>query len=447
MRVLWVGDSPTVSTGFARCTRSVCGYLAVSGWDVHVLGLSYYGSPHDYPYKIHPCYEPFDFGLDIYGKYRLARLIVTLQPDIVVILNDPWNVRGYLAEIDKIRDKISVPPIVGWLAVDSKNQKGYELNDLSWVVTWTQFAADELVKGGYIKDNHLSVVPLGVDTSIFYQVNKSDSRRIVLSDIIDALPLPDDAYIVGTVGRNQYRKRLDLTIEYFAEWINACSIDNAYLYLYVAPTGDTGGCDIRSLVKYYGIGRRVILAEPNIGVGQDEQFMRSVYSAMDCYLTTSQAEGWGLPALESMACGVPCILPDAAAFSAQGGWTGEAALHVPCSSRALTAPLNSFPYTIGSIPDKSATVQSLQLLYTEKRWRQALSERGMALSRDLTWDNTARLFRGVLEKVLHFKHEFIEVTSFSDIDRKYRCECGATYHEPYDEVAEIRVENTIEVTS
>lgn len=437
-RILWVGDSPTVSTGFARCTRAVCDHLEKLGWDVNILGLNYYGSPHDFPYKIYPCYEPTDFGLDVYGRYRLARLIVTLEPDVVVILNDPWNIKGYLQEIDRIRDRISIPPIISWLAVDSKNQRGYELNDplISHVAVWTQFAADELVKGGYKNNDSsntgISIVPLGVDTSIFYQTNKAESRRLIFPDIIDALPLPDDAYIVGVVGRNQYRKRLDLTIEYFAEWIKSKSIDNAYLYLYIAPTGDTGGCDIRSLVKYYGIGRRVILAEPNIGVGQDEQFMRSVYSAMDCYLTTSQAEGWGLPALEAMACGVSCILPDAAAFSAQGGWTKEVALHVPCLSRALTAPLNSFPYTIGSIPNKSATVQSLQLIYTEERWRQALSERGMALARDLTWDNTARLFREVLERVLHFKHEFIEVTSFADPDRKYRCECGATYREPHE---------------
>lgn len=36
--------------------------------------------------------------------------------------------------------------------------------------------------------------------------------------------------------------------------------------------------------------------------------LRSLYQSADCFVLPTRAEGWGLPILESMACGVPAIV-------------------------------------------------------------------------------------------------------------------------------------------
>lgn len=403
MRVLFVGDSPTVNTGFSRCTREVCNELINSGHSVSVLGMGYAGDPHQFPYPIYPCVNRYDKCTSYGGEERLPIMISRLNPDVVVILQDPWNIGPYFDQLDRVKElcdseniPFTIPPIVGWIAVDSKNQKGKPLNRLAHLVVWTRFAGEELVKGGYKGD--YSIVPLGVDTNLFYPRDKQKSRQEIFGDSI-----PLDAYIVGVVGRNQPRKRLDLTIEYFAEWVRQYEIDNAYLYLHVAPTGERS-CDIRSLITYHGLKGRVIINEPEVGYGNDESLMPIIYSCLDVHMTQSQAEGWHLPTLEAMACGVPCLVPDHSCFG-EDGWCGKDVVKVKCSGTAITAPLNGYPYTIGSVPDKEDTIKWLQWFYTGLGMRLTYGSIGLNLAQSLTWERTARAFRECLEGCLETRLE------------------------------------------
>lgn len=208
-------------------------------------------------------------------------------------------------------------------------------------MTWTKFASDELVTGGY-SGHAPDIVPLGVDHTLFYPRDRAESRRAVLSRYKD---LTDLTFVVGVVGRNQMRKRIDLALSYFADWIHSTKPDiDALLYLHVAPTGESA-CDIRSLVNHYGLKGRVIVAIPHIGIGIEEHLMPVVYSSFDCYLSTCQGEGWGLPALEAMACGVPCIPPRLVGIRLLGA--RSPAYLTPCTSTALNAPLG------GTVPTPS----------------------------------------------------------------------------------------------
>lgn len=395
MRILWVGDSPTVSTGFAKCTRFACEALYRAGHEVHVLGINEFGDPHSYPYKIYPCINPLDGCTDPFGVNRLPIMIDRIKPDLIVLLNDPWNVPEYFSYLDWVNEGriaqemevINIPPIVGWLAVDSMNQKGAGCNRLAHVIVWTQFAIDELVKGGYTGD--WSIIPLGVDTSIFRPLPKAECRAKILPSQI-----PDDAFIVGVVGRNQPRKRLDLTIRYFAEWIKQYNVENAYLYLYVSPTGERG-CDIKSLVDYYKINGKVIVASPE-GFGMAEESMPIIYNACDVYLSTSQGEGFGLPALEAMACGISLIVSNCGGF---GSWIPEnCAFKISCPNTALTAPLNAHPYTIGGIADEKETIGALQKVYLYRELRENMGKNGVEFAQSMSWENVGDAIVNTLEK-------------------------------------------------
>lgn len=386
-RVLWVGDA-AVASGFARCTHAVCDHLRDRDWDVRVLGMNYFGDPHPYPYPIYPCRQPLDGGRDNWGVTRLPRMIERLKPDVVVLLNDPWNVASYLESIDEYG--VDRPPIVGWLAVDAENQDGRPLNELDHVAVWTRFGERELKRGGY--EGECSVVPLGVDLELFGPRDRAEARKLTCP-----AGLPDDAFVVGVVGRNQPRKRLDLAIEYFAEWTREYGIDDAYLYLHVAPTGERG-FDIQRLARYHGLSGRVILSQPPIGDGYPANWLASLYSAFDVYLTTTQGEGWGLPALEAMACGTPVVAPD---WSGLGDWARGAAVLVECTSTAISAPLNALAYTIGGVPDRQKMIYELQALH-ENRFgtRKEVGERGRKLAQTLPWSRTAEEMCAVLESVI-----------------------------------------------
>lgn len=401
LKILFVGDA-ACSTGFALCTHQLCDRLHAAGHDVTILGINYYGDKHDYPYPIYPCVNPLDRSHMVCGEQRLPKLIYRLRPDIVIILQDPWNIRGYMIEIEEQLGDIDIPRplMIGWLAVDAKNQiSGRQLNQLDHVVTWTQFGIDELRAGGYT-GNH-SIIGLGVDTYDFCPPFPDESPRdCKLSDGTPILPegIPIDSFIVGMVGRNQSRKRIDLALEYFAEWTKSKGIDNAYLYLHVGPTGESG-CDIPALCRYYGI--KVIVSSPPVSSALTINDMRLIYNCFDVLWSMSQGEGWGLPVLEAMACGVPCLVPD---WSGLGEWAKPAAMTVECTSSALNAPINRAPYTIGGIADKALTIEALDKLYRYPSIRERLSQLGLDLARRLSWDAVGEQWEALLQSLWSARH-------------------------------------------
>lgn len=390
-RVLWVGDA-VISSGFALCTHAVCDQLHEDGWGVHVLGINYFGDPHPFPYNIYPCYQPLQGGRDYFGVFRLSKMIARINPDVVVFLNDPWNIPNYIAVMrDHAKRFGYVPPTVGWLAVDAKNQPKDSIEGLTRAVVWTDFAKEELRNTGF--GAPIDIVPLGVDHDIFYPHDKAESRDRIA---VDGQPMSQDEFVIGVVGRNQPRKRLDLSIQALHDIVHDYGIDNARMFMHVGPTGDTG-FDLNRLADYYDVTSHLTISEGDLGTGIDQNFLPVLYSAMDVYLTTTQGEGWGLPCLEAMACGVPALVPE---WSGLGDWTGDAALKVPCTSTAVTAPLDSLAYTIGGIPDRTMMAGYLASLARNEDLRDQYSEKALERANDFSWNQTAEDMVAVIEEVV-----------------------------------------------
>lgn len=381
-KYLWNGDA-CIETGFARVTRNVCTPLGAVA-DVSVLGINYFGDPHGptckgpHPYAVYPAAG----GGDAFGIQRVPALLKEIRPDLLVVMNDPWNVKHYVQRF------ASALPVVAYMPVDGKNCQGRELNGLSLAIFYTQFGLDEARKGGY--SGKATIIPHGVDTSIYRPMDRAATReRMGITK-----RLGEDLFIVGNINRNQPRKRLDLTIAYFAEWVKTRRIDNAYLYLHLAPTGDKGW-DVRQLCDYYGIGNKLIITSSKMvpGVGVSEQYLAGIYNCFDAMMTTTQGEGWGLPTMEAMACGIPQIVPD---WAALGEWPGDAVLKVPCTSTAATV---NDVNVIGGLADKELMLQALDKLYGDKATRVALGQAGYDRVHrpEFTWENVAKKFELALE--------------------------------------------------
>jgi len=372
-KLLWVGDA-LVASGFAKCTHHILDVVKET-WDVHVLGLNYLGDPHNCSYPVYPCWP----GGDLFGVKRVAQLINNIKPDLLVIQNDPWNIPVYLERAGNV-------PVVATMPVDGKNCCGRKLNGLKFAIFWTEFGIKEAQLGGY--SGQATAIPLGVDLDLYRP----------LEGVREKLKLPsgvENAYIVGNINRNQPRKRLDLTISYFAEWVKSHDVRDAYLFLHVAPTGDMG-YDVSQLMQYYGLSSRLILAEPNIGQGIAESLLSFTYSAFDVQLSTTQGEGWGLTTMEGMACGVPQIMPD---WSALGEWARDAAFLVPCTTTAAT--LNGIN-VIGGIADREKTIEALHKFYQSKDLRAEFSLKGLELVNrsEYRWENIGRQFAKVFDSIM-----------------------------------------------
>jgi D-inositol-3-phosphate glycosyltransferase len=369
-RLLWIGDA-AVSSGFARATHHVLNALQ-EDWEILVLGLNYQGDPHSYPYPIFPCWP----GGDAFGLGRTKQLVAELEPALVIVQNDPWNVPQYLK---RIGDKV---PVVAVCPVDGKNCRGAGLNGCTAVIFWTQFGLGEARAGGFTQPGY--VIPLGVDRKIYRPTSRSEARS--------SLPKPlQEGFIVGNVNRNQPRKRLDLSVSYFAEWVLSKQIEDAFLYLHVAPTGDLG-YDLIQLMEYYGLKKRLAIRVPDIGHGDMEDELAQAYSIFDIQINTGQGEGWGLTTLEGMACGIPQIVPR---WSALGEWA-TAAIQVPCTEIAVT-PNNV--NVVGGIPDRYDFIDAMDRFYQEPELRRQHSDLGLTLAEQprYDWTNIGEKFAAVLQ--------------------------------------------------
>jgi len=371
-RLLWIGDA-VVSTGFARCTHKTLEAFR-DDWDIHVLGLNYKGDPHPYPYDIYPAHT----GGDAFGVRRTAVLVSRLKPDVVIIQNDPWNVPAYMKQTGNA-------PVIASMPVDGLNCRGAALNGLTHAIFWTNFGAQEARRGGYAGTS--GVVPLGVDLNVYKPTPRAEAR--------ERLGLPGsvrDAFIVANVNRNQPRKRLDLTIEYFWRWVRSRGIDDAFLFLHVAPTGEEG-CDVQQLMQFYGLANRLIICEPDIGTGVSEEELANTYSCFDVQVSTSQGEGWGLTTMEGMACGIPQIVPE---WAALGEWARGAATLVHCSATAVTP---NGVNAIGGIADRGEFLVKLDELYSFESKRGEATKAGLELvgRPEYRWESVAEKFRTEVE--------------------------------------------------
>lgn len=366
-KILYIGDSPECPSGFGRATREILNVVSPH-YDVTVLGINHRGDPGTVPYPVYTAAA----GGDVFGIGRLLWMCDLVKPDVIIIQQDGWYFPYYIATLRKrspttfeyeYPDHAAIP-VIGAVAIDGKNFDGQWIEDLSYSVFWTQFAQSEARKGGYAGAS--KVIPLGVDLETFYPVNREQAMERQRVSLILR-----DKFVVGNVNRNQPRKRWDLTIRYFAEWVHSRNVQDAMLFLHSAPTGDQS-INVQSLAKYYGVHNRVVLYTPEPFYGKPDEDMRDVYNCFDVLMSTTQGEGMGLPAMEAMACKVPCILPEWSAF---GDWAKGAAALVPCTSTALQT-FSPTVNVIGGVAGEREFVEALDVLYRDRGHRQVIAQRG-----------------------------------------------------------------------
>lgn len=383
--LIWIGDSPTTPhTGFGRASYHI-GERLRQQFDMTFIGTTHSGEPYDrvrYPYDVWPL-----------SNSVIADLVSKQRPDAVVIQHDPWQVRAFMAQVGLGAGSV---PVIASMPIDGKNCRCDYLNGIALAVWWTNFAAQEAAAGGYSGD--ATVVPLGVDVNVYKPVARVKARRAI------GLPAAlDDAFIVGYIARNQPRKRMDIAVSHFADWVKSRGVRDAYLLIQAAPTAEAA-YDVSELMRYERLSNRLILDEPDIRRPVPEQKMAMIYSALDVFWSTSQGEGWGLPALEAMACAVPCVLPDYAAY---GDWARDGADLVPIAEIAATInPSNARSRTrigvIGGVPSRSGNIEALDRLYRDRSYRTIASERAFELAQrpEYRWDYIGDAFARAITTVL-----------------------------------------------
>ena len=304
-RLLFIGEILSF-TGLSRASMSVLPELSSLGYDVDIIGVGYNGQPHHLPYDIYPA-EMIDGDLDD-GSTQLYRLLMSkIKYDIIIIATDPWSYGNYLEAVEQSNYRNDYDfKLVAWTSADSENIDASKLNGYDHVIAWTQYGRDKL--NSY--NGSSSIVPLGIDMSLFTRFD--DDKRLELrqsmipDSVINKALSHEDLFIIGFVGRNQPRKRIDELLRLFSQYIDKYDDTGTARLLLHSINSPYPGCDILALEQHYGLGGRIIHSNDYV----NDSIMAHLYNLMDVFITVSSAEGWCYPVMEAISCGVNVIVPD-----------------------------------------------------------------------------------------------------------------------------------------
>ena len=388
-KLLWCGDIVAM-TGFARVTENVLQRIC-DQYEVVVLGHNHWGDPTPLQskYKMYPSSNRFQTAP--FGEDRIREVVEKEKPDIIFSINDMWIINEQYKRIKDLHDQ-KLFKFVGYAPMDSYGWTGCldeTANDWDGVVSYTEFGAHEFIRGGIKKP--ITIIPHGITANQFYPMDKAEARK--------RLSLKDDIFIVFNGNRNQFRKRIDITVEGFAKFAKDKPDTQLYLHMGLRDQGwDVMPLFARAMQRE-GIdpnGRIILTAQTQGPPNVEVDFLNTIYNAVDVGVNTCKGEGWGLVSHEHAACRVAQVVPDHT--SCKEIFEGYGRLircdHVDVDtnySREMPCPSSNHLAAV------------LTDLYEDKERREATAELCYLRATDerFNWDTIAHQFGEVFQEVLN----------------------------------------------
>jgi glycosyltransferase involved in cell wall biosynthesis len=220
----------------------------------------------------------------------------------------------------------------------------------------SEFTKGRLIERYGLPADSIHVTPLGVDHDRFFPQSPAKIQALR-----HKLALPEN--FVLFVGAISARKNMVRLLEAWRQ------CQHAGCHLVIA--GGSGASRVHA-------GTSLPTLPPNtLLLGKiDDDDLPTLLTAARAFAYPSLYEGFGLPPLEAMACGTPCVVSNAAALPEV---TADAALHVD--------PV-----------DVPAIAQGLTRLLTDSTLHAQLRAKGLKHAAGFTWDKTAATTYGVLSR-------------------------------------------------
>jgi len=171
--------------------------------------------------------------------------------------------------------------------------------------------------------------------------------------------------------------------------------------------------DLEVLGKMYGIADNLrFVAGMNLNAGAPAEEMAKLYNISDCYISSTMGESFHLPALESMACGIPCVIPNHT--------TGPQLVGEP--KTGLLAELlkmknaDIFGWTGPTISDKWIVdpvdmADKMSMIYRDKKLREKFSKNAVKFAKKFDWETK---IIPLWIDFLKYTEEFIEPVNYKE---------------------------------
>ena len=379
--ILLVSDCG-VPSGYGRIADEVATRLVKRGYSIVAASVLYDGLlparrafSEVLPYHVASLRDRPDWA------HRVKLMAESAAPDIVLVIQDAthveavrhsgidWSQHAFVA-ITPVDGK---PIAINWQAL---------IRGADAAMTISEFGVQAYREAGI----QVGLCRPGVDTNYFYE--HSPEERLQLRGKIN---LPLDSFIVGTFAMNQGRKLVPNMLEIFFKF--AIDKPNCYYLLDMEPAS-AGGWDIMGLCKQNGWDTDKLLFRQQVEATLPE--VRDRMNLLNVQMVISEREGYGLPLVESQACGVIAMAQD---------WSSGNEITGGGKHGLLVRPIDYKTYSgwggaRNAFPEIEHAVELLNQAYGDLPARWALKEAGKKWARSHTWDNTTDQVEHVLRTVM-----------------------------------------------
>ena len=332
MKIMTISDAPNLFSGMARVHRNVIDALVAEGHEVLPCGWFAYTteqmnsfSKGEQPTPLHYesngqqvrfyCVPKAGGNKPMLTIYDAAELF---KPDWIVTMGDAWDF-WYMGPI---KSKLNFS--FRWLAyvnVESELSVKHAavLKYADAVMAPSRYGVGELAKHGII--------------AIFNPYGVGDQFRRASPELRDEIRakkgIDKDQVRFICVAQNTTRKNIPALFWAAKELSSMRDRFRIYLHTNVSATDpqEAFSFNLREIEKRMGVtGLFSYPSSASVFNSPSDEFMSEEYNASDYLLMPSVAEGFALPVLEAMACGVPALTNDTSAMTehvsteASEGW-------------------------------------------------------------------------------------------------------------------------------
>ena len=323
----------------------------------------------------HPFYQEFSNNPRV-----TVRTVLSTNP----LIRDFWSMPRAIAQdaLDVVHLQHILPPFVRCASVLMVHDLHYvhlhptlytKVHGLltAWsirraknVVTGSEFSRQDIADTFSIDSAQICLIPHGVNRR-FVPVSDQEMIRAIKHQIGI-----QQEYILFVGRTEDPRKNLMTLVEAYGI---LKSQGNTSVQLVLAGRQGAGTELIRQHVRELGLEADVIM--PGIVAGED---LPALLSGASVFVFASSFEGFGLPVLEAMACGVPVITSNVSSLPEVAG---DAAFMVT-------------PRRVDEL------VQSLRVVLHDETLRQDMRKRGLRRAALFSWEQTARQTLAVYERTV-----------------------------------------------
>jgi glycosyltransferase involved in cell wall biosynthesis len=397
MRFVLVSTHTDQTTGYSKVAHNLLKQLSTLSPKVKIFHFGFQRHPNKPNHRKVPDgivqydaaanEDPKEEG---FGFNKIYDYLDMVNPDVVMIYNDPLIIYRFIEAMKHERGKSSYKL---WIYVDQVYEGIAQplidkINEhADRVYCFTDIWKQKYLSYGLHTD--VRILEHAVDSATFSTLSAKASNQVRRN-----MNIPDDAIIFLNANRNSQRKRLDLSISGFVEYLSRSPEKKVYMIIATNVNPQSGAYyDVlriyqmelqhRNLPFDLYMNRLMIVdtAPPNV-LGDDG--INQLYNAADVGINTTDGEGFGLCQLEHMFTGAPQIVTDVGSF--RTFLNTDVAEFIPCGDRTYQAgsmPLGFYSptFSVASIADAMdrmiSTLNEKRIAarnYKFKTWSQVCDE-------------------------------------------------------------------------